>query len=134
MRFLLPAALPAALVVGLLNSATVQAEEATIYGGTAPMLSTQYSGTFMPAKTGLHCYAIDENKCWDGSAWHEIYPRGTRHYARPSGTVSCIVIMKVSHDCWDGVNWYRLPSGTLLGIVAPMSSSEAGAFRTMPLR
>jgi hypothetical protein len=70
----------------------------------------------MPAKTGLHCYAINENKCRDGSARKVIYPVGQRRYSTPTtGTVSCVAIMKVSHDCCDGANWYRLPPGTLLG-------------------
>lgn len=94
-------------------------------------------GYFTPAKSPLHCYAVDENRCWDGNAWHEIYPLGARRYRKPpaGGTVSCGVIMEASHDCWDGANWYRLPSGTLWGNIAPMSlSEESGAFRTVPLR
>jgi hypothetical protein len=59
--------LPAALAVALISTGATHAEEATIYGGTAPLLSP-YAGSYMPAKTGLRCYALNENKCWDGWA------------------------------------------------------------------
>jgi hypothetical protein len=133
-RFLLSAALAIALVSGV----SAHAEEAIIYGGTTPLLASSYQGAFMPAKTGLHCYSINENKCWDGNAWHEIYPLGPRHYAKPPpppDLVSCAVIMKASHDCWDGAHWYRLPLGPLWGGIAPLGAVEdVNAFRTAPLR
>ena len=133
-RFLLPAALAVALVGGV----SAHAEEAIIYGSNTPQAAVSYQGAFIPAKTSLHCYSINENKCWDGNAWHEIYPLGPRHYANPPpppALVSCAVIMKASHDCWDGAHWYRLPSGPLWGAPAPqLAVEDANTFRTAPLR
>jgi hypothetical protein len=138
-RFLSPAALAIAalLTIGSFpRSAAVAAgaEEARIYGVTQGPMSSR-AGTFTPAKSNLYCYSVQDNRCWDGSAWHEIFPRGPRHYATPTtNTVSCVAIMKESHDCWDGSNWYRLPPGQLQGVLAGPLAHDAGVFMTAPLR
>jgi hypothetical protein len=101
------------------------AEEAKVFG-----MQDMFTGALKLANSGILCSAFDDNKCWDGKAWHLIYPSGPRQYAKPpAGTVACVAIMKETHDCWDGSNWYHLPSGTLLG----MTDFVNGAFKTTPL-
>ena len=118
------------LFFAALNAA--QAQEATFYGRNESA-SMPRPGAFIPAGTSWECGAIDGRRCWDGNAWHELFPAEPHHYARklPS-RVSCRAIMNVTHDCWDGLGWYRLPQGSVFGIVAPVSAPDAGAFRTTP--
>jgi hypothetical protein len=40
---------------------------------------------------------------------------------------------KVTHDCWDGTAWYRLPPGNLFGMIGGVLSPNPGAFLTTPL-
>ena len=126
--------LPAALAVALLTGSVARAEEAYIYTITLPPASL-YPGAVSPAKANWHCYSFLDNKCWDGAGWHVIYPLGPRHYAKPTTElVSCVAIMKASHDCWDGSNWFRLPPGTLVGTRGAAASLDVGAFITAPMR
>jgi hypothetical protein len=125
MRFLLPAALAAVLMMPNPGNA----EMASIYGVNLPAMA---GGGFRPAGTNLTCYGFDrENRCWDGKAWREVYPSGPHHYARARGQVDCVAITKETGDCWDGHAWYKLPFGTLYGVILP--ASQGGAFRTVPL-
>jgi hypothetical protein len=124
-RFLLPAA----LTVVLMLPSHGNAERGTIYGVHLP---AEHGGGFRPARTNLTCYGIDaEGRCWDGKAWREVYPTGPRHYARAQEQVDCVVITQETGDCWDGHAWYKLPFGTLYGVLLP--AWQGGAFRTFPL-
>jgi hypothetical protein len=132
MRFLLPAALAAVLLTSL---AAARAEKGQLFTIILPPASP-YAGATAPAKSQLPCYSFNENKCWNGKEWHEVYPLGPRQYAKPPATdlVSCVVIMSESHDCWDGNHWYRLPLGTLTGTRGAPFDPYFGAFFTAPLR
>ena len=121
-----------ALVLFLFCTAA-HAEEAQIYGVQEGQFSP-HPGSFHPAKSDLHCYATDDDRCYDGKVWRMIYPPGQRKYAKPATEmVACVAIMKQSHDCWDGINWYRLPQGILSGIISGALSPDEGAFITAPL-
>ena len=97
--------------------AAAHAEQATIYGGTAGALTIN-PGAFLPAKTRLVCYTISGNACWDGKAWHAIYPLGPRHYSKPNNpTVACVAIMNISHDCWDGAIGIACPLVAYSGLL-----------------
>lgn len=116
----------AVVLVLILICGATHAEEAVVYGMQMPL-----TGAFKIAKSEISCYAMNDNMCYDGRAWHVIYPLGPRHYTKPTtDTVACVAIMKVTHDCWDGANWYRLPPGTLNGL----TNSITGTFSTAPLR
>jgi hypothetical protein len=105
------------------------AEEATVYGLTLP---ASRGGAFQPAGTNLKCYGFDKDgRCWDGNAWRDVYPLGVREYGRAKGPVDCVVITNITGDCWDGHAWYKLPLGTVSGVVLP--AVLGGAFRTTPL-
>jgi hypothetical protein len=122
------------VLIPFLLCGVAHADEGKLFGTQMGAL-TPYPGAFNPANTNLHCYAINENMCWDGKAWRVIYPLGPRHYAKPTtDTVACTVIMKANNDCWDGSRWYRLPPGALSGVVAGMLSPHSGAFITAPLQ
>jgi hypothetical protein len=103
------------------------AEEILYYGVSLPT----EKGAFQPAGTNFTCTGFDDNRCWDGKAWHTLYPLGPRRYSRAQGEVGCMVIMKITADCWDGHEWYKLPFGRVQGFVLP--SWKGGAFRTTPL-
>lgn len=70
------------LVCGLLcaTSGGASAQDAVLYGRTEGLLMPK-PGTFMPAGTSWDCGAIDGRRCWDGEAWHEIYPAEPHRYA-----------------------------------------------------
>ena len=105
------------------------AEEVTVYGLTLPAFR---GGAFQPAGTNLECYGFDrDGRCWDGKAWRNVYPLGVRQYVLAKGQVDCMVVTKVTGDCWDGHAWYKLPLGTVYGVVLP--ANEGGAFRATPL-
>jgi hypothetical protein len=124
-RFLLPTSLAVLVMLPSLGNA----EMASIYGVELPAAQ---GGGFRPAGTNLTCYGFDkDSRCWDGRAWHEVYPTGSHHYARAQGQVDCVVITKETGDCWDGHAWYKLPVGTAYGVVLP--APQGGAFRTFPL-
>ena len=87
----------------------VHAEEASVYGVQLPAVQ---GGGFRPAGTDLVCFGLDKGgRCWDGKAWHSLYPLGRRQYSPARGQVDCVVITKITGDCWDGNKWYKLPSG-----------------------
>ena len=131
MRFLLPAA----LAVALMTSLAARAETGQLFTIILP-LASPYAGATAPAKSRLPCYSFNENKCWNGKEWDQVYPLAPRRYAKPpaTGLVSCVVIMSESHDCWDGNDWYRLPLGTLTGTRGAPFDPYFGAFFTAPLR
>ena len=105
------------------------AEDASVYGVQLPAFR---GGAFQPAGTTLECYGLDKDgRCWDGKAWRDVYPLGVRDYARAKGQVDCVVITNITGDCWDGHAWYKLPLGSVSGVVLP--AVLGGAFRTTPL-
>lgn len=115
--------LPTVLATG------ANAEEAVVYGVTLPAWQ---GGAFRPAGTNLACAGLDKNgRCWDGKTWKTLYPLGRRRYSRAQDQVDCVVITKKTCDCWDGHRWYKLPVGSVHGVVLP--AWEGGAFRTTPL-
>ena len=104
-------------------------QEASVYGVQLPAVQ---GGGFRPAGTDLVCFGLDKGgRCWDGKAWHSLYPLGRRQYSSAQGQVDCVVITKITGDCWDGNKWYKLPWGTVSGVVLP--AWQGGAFRTTPL-
>ena len=107
----------------------VHAEEASVFGVQLPAM---LGGGFRPAGTDVVCFGLDKDgRCWDGKAWHSLYPLGRRQYSRAWGQVDCVVITKITGDCWDGNKWYKLPWGAVSGVVLP--AGLGGAFRTTPL-
>lgn len=122
------------LVVMLVLTRPTAAEEMSVYGAYAGSLSPT-PGAFIPAGTQWPCQSLDGNgRCWDGQAWHLLYPSGPRHYKDAHGQqVACRIIGKVTHDCWDGSAWYRLPSGKLFGMIGAVLSPNPGAFLIVPL-
>jgi hypothetical protein len=106
-----------------------RAEEASVYGVQLPAVQ---GGGFRPAGTDLVCFGLDKDgRCWDGKAWHSLYPLGRRQYSSATGQVDCVVITKSTGDCWDGKKWYKLFWSTVSGVVLP--AWQGGAFRTTPL-
>ncbi len=127
------AAIAFAAIVGF-HAVNASAETATIYGRREGIAGNGVPGAFQPAGTSFHCSAIDGNRCWDGTAWHEIYPAGPHRYARQTPPkVECRAVMNITHDCWDGQAWYRLPTGTVYGVKEGVLASSPGAFLTAPL-
>jgi hypothetical protein len=64
---------------------TDAAETARVFGLQAPAWEATMPGSFMPAGTQLSCAAISaDGKCWDGRAWHRLFPAGPRHYMADS--------------------------------------------------
>jgi hypothetical protein len=115
--------------VSVFLAGPAHAEEALVYGITLP---ASQGGGFRPAGTNFACAGLDKDgRCWDGKAWHSLYPVGPRRYSLVQGQVDCVVITKITGDCWDGHAWYKLPLGSVNGVVLP--ASEGGAFRTTPL-
>jgi hypothetical protein len=97
-----------------------------IFGATVP--ARGYA--FVPAGTDLACRAIDDGRCFDGRAWHRLFPEGPRKYAIPAtNEVECIVI--ADGDCWTGKEWYRLPRGKIFGRTMQL---RGGSFITAPLQ
>ena len=118
-----------ALIVAALPFEAAQAEEVSIYGVNLPAVR---GGGFQPAGTNFICFGFDkDSRCWDGKTWQSIYPLGPRHFSRTNAQVDCVVVTKITGDCWDGHTWYKLPLGTVFGVVLP--SVQGGAFRTTPL-
>jgi hypothetical protein len=120
-------------------AASASAENAKVFGIQAPPQGVDGApgGAFIPSGTNLACSALRDGQCWDGGAWHHLYPSGPRHYAHGTGAqVACVIIIEPRNDCWTGTDWYRLPSGQLFGVIAPpqgRGDAPGGAFLTVPL-
>ena len=123
------AKLACAIAGTLLTAYAYASEAAIVYGAQDPPVA---GGAFRPAHSDLACSSVSESgQCFDGQQWRSLFPPGKRHYAKADGQVSCMIVMKITHDCWDGHNWYRLPTGPLFGTIEP--PIRGGGFVITPL-